>query len=125
VSVNKAIDARTGEPKPLPKTEAAVRDIPIDPALMPLLKAMHEAGEGDESPVLPALRTLSDKFRAKLFRDHPRIAKVTRPRLFADTPLRQVDFRSCRDTGITWLARSPAGAQGDPPQGRTRGPGDN
>jgi hypothetical protein len=51
------------------------------------------------------LRTLNDKFPAKLFRDHLKAADVTRPRLFADTAtLLQVNFRSLRDSGITWLA---------------------
>ena len=105
VSVSKAIDARTGAPKELPKTECAVRDVPIDPALLPLLKAMHEARESDDAPVVPALRTLNDKFRAKQLREHLELAGVTRARLKADTlTLRPVDFRSCRDTGITWLA---------------------
>jgi integrase len=36
VSVNKATDGRTHKPKPIPKTDAAVRDVPIEPALMPL-----------------------------------------------------------------------------------------
>ncbi len=106
VSVSKAIDARTGKPKPLPKTENAVRDVPIDPALLPLLKAMHEARENDGAPIVPALRTMNDKFRAKQLRDaHLPLADVTRARLTADTlTLRPVDFRSCRDTGITWLS---------------------
>jgi integrase len=105
VSVSKAIDARTGELKAMPKTANAVRTIPIEPALLPLLVALHEGRESDEAPIAPALRERNDKFRAQLFRDALTAAKVTRPRLFMDTlTLRQVDFRSCRDTGITWLA---------------------
>jgi len=51
------------------------------------------------------LGEVNDKFRAKQFREHLAKAGVTRPRLFAETPtLLQIDFRSCRDTGITWLA---------------------
>jgi integrase len=107
VNVSKAVDARTGEPKPLPKTANAVRSVPIEATLMPLLKAMHGARAKDDEPILPILGEVGDKFRAKLFRDHLRAADVTRPRLFADTlTLRPVDFRSLRDTGITWLALS-------------------
>jgi integrase len=105
VSVNKAMDGRTHEPKPLPKTDAAVRDVPIEPTLMPLLKAMHERRASDDAPILPVLRTLTDRYRAQKLRAHLVIADVKRPRLTADTlTLRPVDFRSCRDTGITWLA---------------------
>ena len=82
-----------------------MRRVPIEPALMPLLKRMHEQRDGAAAPVLPVLWTLGDKFRAKRLREYLRIARVTRPRLFAETAtLRQVDFRSCRDTGTTWLA---------------------
>jgi hypothetical protein len=86
-----------------------VRSVPIDRELVPLLKGMHkraeESGGGDDSPILPVLADLNDRYRAKQFRDHLRIAGVTRPRLFTETAtLLQVDFRSCRDTGITWLA---------------------
>jgi integrase len=110
ISVSKAIDARTGKAKPLPKTQGAVREVPIDPALMPLLKRMHdEAPQTDDGvacgPVLPVLAELNDKFRAKQLRAHLRLADVTRERLFAETPtLLPVNFRSCRDSGITWLA---------------------
>jgi integrase len=107
VSVSKAIEARSGKPKPLPKNANAVRPVPIEPALMPLLKAMHEARASDDAPVVPALRELNDKFRAKLLREHLELADVKRPRLREDTlTLRPIDFRSCRDTGITWLALS-------------------
>ncbi len=41
VSVSKAIDARTGKAKPLPKTQGAVREVPIGPELRPLLVRMH------------------------------------------------------------------------------------
>jgi integrase len=105
IQVSKSVDARTGNLKPIPKTAAAVRAVPIEASLLPLLVAMHERRASDAAPVLPALRELDDKHRAKQFREHLRAAGVTRSRLFADTlTLRQVDFRSCRDTGITWLA---------------------
>jgi hypothetical protein len=101
---------RTGKPKPLPKTESAVRDVPIDPALLPLLNRMQaEAPKTDDGvavgPVLPVLAELNDKFRAKQFRAHLKLAGLTRERLFAESPtLLPVNFRSCRDSGITWLA---------------------
>jgi hypothetical protein len=60
--------------------------------------------------VLSLLGEVNDKHRAKLLREHLEVAKVTRPRLFAKTAtLRQVDFQSLRDTGITWLALASVG----------------
>ena len=105
ISVSKAIDARTGKAKPMPKTANAVREVPIEATLRPLLVAMHKARTGDEAPVLPVLGTVNDKFRAKLFREHLARAGVKRARLSTDTlTLMGVNFRSCRDSGITWLA---------------------
>src|SRR5206468_7946582 len=74
----RSIDARTGELKPMPNTRAAVRDVPIEATLLPLLYAMHErAGRDPNAPVVPALRELNDKFRAKLFRDDLNDASCT------------------------------------------------
>jgi hypothetical protein len=43
--------------------------------------------------------------RAPLFREHLRAAKLTRERLFENTATTlMVNFRSLRDSGITWLA---------------------
>ncbi len=90
-----------GKPKPLPKTEAAVREVPLRPELLPMLRRMREGARIDDY-ALPILWTRNDKFRAKLLREHLRLAGVTRARLFADTAtLRPVDFRSLRDSGIT------------------------
>jgi integrase len=107
ISVNKTVDGRTHELKPIPKTDTAVRDVPIEPTLMPLLKAMHERRTSDDAPIVPVLRTLTDRYRAQKIRAHLVLADVERARLTTDTlTLRPVDFRSCRDTGITWLALS-------------------
>jgi integrase len=84
VGVSKAIDARTGKPKEMPKTENAVRDVPIEPTLLPLLRVMHTRRTSDEAPIVPALRTMNDKFRAKQLRDHLALAKLKRPRLTAE-----------------------------------------
>lgn len=107
LQVSKATDARTGKPKALPKTMNAVRAVPIEAALLPLLRRMMHEGCDEDAAILPVLGKLNDKFRAKQFRDHLRAAGVTRPRLFEETAtLLQIDFRSCRDSGITWLALS-------------------
>jgi hypothetical protein len=84
-----------------------LREVPIEPALLPLLERMHEDAQ-DDAPILPVLGTLNDKFRAKQLRKHLEVAGVNRDRLFANTvTLLSVTFRSCRDTGITRLALAP------------------
>jgi integrase len=105
ISINKSMNGRTCEPKPLTKTAAGVRDIPIEPTLLPLLKAMYDERASEGAPLLPILRIVTDGYRATTIRTHLTKAGITRPRLSMDTPTaRPVDFRSCRDTGITWLS---------------------
>jgi integrase len=101
VHVTKAYDEAAGEVT-RPKTANGVRDVPIEPALVPLLEAMKR---GHAELVAPLLVDFNEKHRAIMFRDHLRAAKVKRPRLFDEsTTTVQVNFRSCRDSGITWLA---------------------
>ncbi len=103
VHVSKAIDSRSGEVKQ-PKTPTAVRAVPIEARLRPLLVGLKPAPFDRTLPLLPVLRKVNDKHRAKLLREHLAIAGVDRVRLLEDTPtLRPIDFRSCRDSGLTWL----------------------
>jgi integrase len=103
VHVTKAYDERTREVK-APKTRNGVRDVPIHPNLVPLLRRLVQGREGAE-PLLPIVSQRSEFERAKTTRAHLRLAKVTRPRLYENTPTTMhVGFRSWRDTGITWLA---------------------
>lgn len=106
ISVSKSVDGRTHEPKPSVKSRAAVREVPIEPELLPLLERMHRQRDADDAPIVPAMREINDKHRAHLLRRHLREAGVTqRDRLFQSTDLlRPIDFRSLRDTGITWMA---------------------
>ncbi len=86
-----------------PKTANAVRDVPIAGALLPLLERLYN--ERTDALVLPHLEIHDDKVRADTFRSHLRLAGVDRERLFADTATTiQVNFRSTRDSGITWLS---------------------
>ncbi len=112
IHITKAYSESRGELGP-PKTKNAVRDVPIDPALVPLLKRMHEAhadvaiGERSALLVVPLLADTNEKYRAAVLREALQIAGVGRARLFAETiTTMQVNFRSCRDSGITWLALS-------------------
>jgi integrase len=79
------------------------RDVPIEPALRPLLVAMHERC-GGQGAVLPMLSSLADETAAsKVFRRHLEAAGVKRPDLFAKSTTQDpIDLRSLRDVGITW-----------------------
>jgi len=105
VHVTKAYDDEANETK-APKTRNGVRDVPIPATLVPLLQRLV-AGRKAGDLLLPVMAVRSDRNRGRTFRTHLEWAKVTRPRLLADNPREEpVDFRSCRDTGITWLALS-------------------
>lgn len=103
VHVTKAYDEREGETK-TPKTARGVRDVPIPPTLLPLLERMQKDREPSEL-VVPILGKLTENRRATNIRLDLQRAGVTRPRLFEDTATTMgVNFRSLRDSGITWLA---------------------
>lgn len=105
VRVTKAHDWTTGECKP-PKTRNGIRTVPIAPSLRPLLQEMHEQARGacDKASgrVVPMF---SKNDTAKAFRADLQTAGVDRAELYTLTPTTEpIDFRSCRDSGITWLA---------------------
>ena len=104
VHVTKAFDEEEQHDK-APKTVNGIRDVPIEPAVVPLLKRMGK-GKAPAAPVVPVLATLSSESkRAPLFRAHLHAAKLERAGLFKNTPTTlMVNFRSLRDSGITWLA---------------------
>jgi integrase len=88
------------------KTETA-RRIPIEPALLPLLRAMHEqAGGKGRVFKMPSVGILSRKLKLYLKR-----AGVTRSDQFkSDATRKAITFHDLRATGITWMA-----ARGDDP----------
>jgi integrase len=103
VSIVAAFDEEAGEVKAT-KTEKGQREVPIPVALAPLLKRMRERSAAT-GPVAPLLAKVADNKRAALLREHLRLANVTRPRLLEDTATTMmVNFRSLRDSGITWEA---------------------
>jgi hypothetical protein len=64
----------------------ATRDVPIEPTLLPLLKAMHKRA-GGKGLVLPMLSGQPDELSvSKVFRDHLEAVGVDRPDLFAREP---------------------------------------
>jgi integrase len=103
VHVTKAYDEDSKSVKP-PKTRNGVRDVPIPAALVPLLKVMRNRSRG-AGQVLPIMSGLNENRRAGWMRKHFELAKLDRPRLREESPTTMmINFRSWRDTGITWLA---------------------
>jgi hypothetical protein len=68
--------------------------------------------EDPEKLIAPIIAATADNGRAEIFRGQlERLAGVKRLELFEDTPTHErIDFRSIRDSGITWrfLAGHPA-----------------
>jgi integrase len=103
VSVVQAFDEEAGEAKAT-KTERGQREVPIAPALLPLLESLKRRAKPTDL-VAPLLATVKDNRRAMLFRTHLALAKVERSRLVEDSATTMaVNFRSLRDSGITWEA---------------------
>jgi integrase len=77
------------------------RRIPIEPSLMPLLKAMYRARTTER--VVSAMPPESDL--SKRLREYLRRAGVTRRELFAnDLTRKQIRYYDCRATGLSWMA---------------------
>jgi integrase len=104
VHVTKAYDEDSKTVKP-PKTRNGVRDVPIPGALVPLLKVMHDRAADEGAAVLPLMSERSENLRSIWMRRHFTVAKVSRARLTeVSATTMKINFRSWRDTGITWLA---------------------
>lgn len=104
IHVTKAYDEDSKTVKS-PKTRNGVRDVPIPPALVPLLKTMRARAENAADSVLPLMQELNENRRAGWMRQHFKLAKLDRARLTEQSATTmQINFRSWRDTGITWLA---------------------
>jgi len=81
------------------KTEVPRRN-PLEPNLLPLLRAMHEESGGVGRVAPPMLAKLAPFLRRLLER-----AGVKRPALFANTrTAKQITFHDLRATGVTWMA---------------------
>ena len=89
------------------KTRAGIRDVPIEPALSPLLDRMKGA-PGDL--VVPLLGTVHRVTVPRIFRAHLELAGIVRPALHTSTMTTvRASFRSWRDSGLTWLALAGVG----------------
>jgi integrase len=89
-----------------PKTRSGIRDVPIHPRLLPLLTRMRgTAGPGSAELVVPVLATVPTDTLAAHTRRHLLAAGVIRDELHVSTlSMVRANFRSWRDSGITWLA---------------------
>lgn len=104
LSITKAWDYEDGKVNP-PKTSAGVRTVPIDVSLLPLLERMKEDADDTSALVVPRLSAFGEDHLAEQFRRHLKLAGVKRTELHMSTRTHvQGNFRSCRDSGITWLA---------------------
>jgi integrase len=100
VHIHRAVDRDTGELNPT-KTSVA-RRVPIEPELLPLLKAMHAEADG-EARVLAIDAT--DRKLSRQLQRCLRLAKVPRAELYVtDETRKAITFHDLRATGITWCA---------------------
>lgn len=108
INVTKAWDYTDEKVKP-PKTRNGVRRVPIEANVAPLLRALQK-GKQPSDVITTLLDTWGEKHLADRFRAHLTTAGITRPELHKSTRTHvQSNFRSCRDSGITWLAMAGLG----------------
>lgn len=101
VRISRAYDKRNREVK-APKTEEGIRTVSIPTTLAPLLERIaRERHAGDR--VCPIVADTEEKYRAGIYRDFLQTAGVDAPEFFVETRTHlMIDFRSLRDSGITW-----------------------
>jgi integrase len=103
MSVTKAWDYASKKVK-APKTRNGVRDVPLEPAIVPLLKRLRDRATSEDL-VAPLLSQVNEDELAKITRKHLKSASVERSALHDDTTTTKAfGFRGWRDTGLTWLA---------------------
>lgn len=101
VEIRRAYDERSKEVT-TPKTDEGIRHVTIPAALIPLLERISKE-RGRDDLVAPVIGQTPEKSRAGLFRGFLHMAGVDRAELFEETETHlSIDFRSLRDSGITW-----------------------
>lgn len=106
--VTKAWDYQAETDK-VTKTRNGVRHVPIEPALLPLLRSMRDERQPADL-VVPIMSDVPDNSLGELLREHLHLAGVTRTELHRPTRTHAMaNFRSWRDSGLTWLALSGVG----------------
>lgn len=99
IHVHRSYDSTTQGDKSTKSKHA--RRIPIEPALLPVLRWMREQDPSAELVIsMPTVGNIAQRFRGQLRR-----AGVTRAELHEATKTRKaMTFHDCRSTGITWAA---------------------
>ena len=105
VLVTKAWSYLDGTIKP-PKTRGGIREVPIHPQLLPLLLRMRRRADAQPADlVVPILGAVPRDTLAARTRRHLLAAGVVRDALHVSSlTMARANFRSWRDSGITWLA---------------------
>ncbi len=110
VVISRAWDEGKGKAK-APKTNEGLRVVAIPATLMPLVRRLVKDADG-EKLLAPVIAETAEDNRAKIFRVQLKAAGVAREELFVDSGTHEgIDFRTIRDTGITW--RFLAGARAE------------
>ncbi len=85
-----------------PKTDEGIRTVTIPPSLMPLLERIARASKPADR-VVPIIADTNHKTHARLYRQFLTVAEIDAPEFFVETATHiEIDWRSLRDTGITW-----------------------
>lgn len=101
VRIRRAYDEREKVVK-MPKTDEGIRTVTIPPTLLPLLERIARDG-GAEDRVCPIVAALHEEARPKLLRKYLQEAGIDEPSFYVASATHIViDFRSLRDSGITW-----------------------
>jgi integrase len=101
VTIRLSYDQESGEVKQTKTGNRGIRRFAIEPALLPLLRAMREESGGEGAVVDMRLR----KFWAADLRKHLTAAGVQREALHTtDATRKRLRFHDLRSTGLTWLA---------------------
>lgn len=101
VRICRAFDERT-KTVTTPKTDEGIRTVTIPPTLLPLLERIAR-GRTATDRVCPVVAATPEKERAKIYREHLQTADVDHAPFYVETATHlMIDFRSLRDSGITW-----------------------
>ena len=101
VHITRAWDENAKEVKP-PKTAEGIRPVTIPAALRPLLERIKRE-RGPHDHVAPVVSSTPEDEHADTFRAFLQNGRACRAAIFVDVSTHErIDFRSIRDTGITW-----------------------
>jgi integrase len=101
LSVRRSFDRATGLVKQTKTGNKGIRRFAIEPALLPLLRTMHDEAEGQG----PVVDMRLQKWWAADLRKHMEAAGIKREALFdTDDTRKRLRFHDLRGTGLTWMA---------------------